>query len=529
MNKLLASIASIALAGISVAQQQMPLPAFTNTFTGTQTRGFYFQAPADALISGLEVPNEAGQPFQVVEVIDFGATAPPVFSASVIGTQLFYNNNTASGQIIPAAVPLVSGNWYGILGGCNDAQGSATTYNSYGAGDFTSDFLGTPVTLSRLLTQSGIAANGGNQPCSASTGPIARVEVYLDPAPGIVASNTTLGSGCGGLSIGDGTAYEQFSGSTTTFDLSGTGHTYLWNGNGYVLIDGAGAIVAPTNAPTAFGDDDTQSVALPFGLPCAQGIINDVFVCSNGYMSFENTTVADYSESVPEFLNQFNRLAFLWDDLNPSASGTINLEAVSASEFHITFTDVPEYGTAAGLNNVQVVLLDTGDIQVRYGSCTLQDALVGLSTGNGASDPGATDFSDLGTIGPVSFNTGVGPFYPDVSLVADTRPILGSSWDLTVQDIPVYGLFGVNFFGLSNPALPLGFLGLPGCGLFADLGVVDGPWFPIGGNYSYSFAVPATSTALLNFELFTQSAVFGAPNAFGAVTSNGVKGTVGDI
>ena len=523
----LAPIAALAVTSL-VTAQQMPLPAFTSTFTSTLTRGFYFQAPADALISGLEVPNEAGQPFQVVEVIDFGTTAPS--ATAVTGNQLFYNNTTASGQVIPAAVPLLSGNWYGVLGACNDSQGSATSYNSYGPGGFTSDFLGIPVTINRLGTQSGIAANGGNQPCFGATGSIARVQVDLTPVgSGTIATNTLLGTGCGGNPPGDASAYEFFDGTTNVVDLSNTGQTYLWTGTGYVLIDGAGAIVAPTNAPTAFGDDDTQSVALPFGFPSAQGIINDVFVCSNGYMSFENTTVADFSESVPEFLNQFNRLAFLWDDLNPSAGGTINLEAVSASEFHITFTDVPEYGTAAGLNNVQVVLLDTGDIQVRYGSCTLLDALVGLSTGNGASDPGATDFSDLGTIGPVSFNTGVGPFYPDVSLVADTRPILGSSWDLTVQDIPVYGLFGVNFFGLSNPALPLGFLGLPGCGLFADLGVVDGPWFPIGGNYSYSFAVPATSTALLNFELFTQSAVFGAPNAFGAVTSNGVKGTVGDI
>ena len=523
----LAPIAALAVASL-VTAQQMPLPAFTTTYTATQTRGFYFRAPADALITGLEVPNEAAQPFQVVEVIDFGTTVPS--ATAVTGTQLFYNNSTASGQVIPAAVPLVSGNWYGILGACNDSQGSATSYNSYGPGGFTSDFLGIPITINRFGTQSGIAANGGNQPCFGATGSIARVQVDLTPVgSGTIATNTLLGTGCGGNPPGDASAYEFFDGTTNVVDLSNTGQTYLWTGTGYVLIDGAGAIVAPTNAPTAFGDDDTQSVALPFGFPSAQGIINDVFVCSNGYMSFENTTVADFSESLAEFFGDFNRLAFLWDDLNPSAGGTINLEAVSASEFHITFTDIPEYGTAAGLNNVQVVLFDTGTIEVRYGSLTALDALVGLTSGNGATDPGATDFSDLALVGAINIATGVGPYFPNLGLSASSRPVLSTSWDLTVQDIPAYGAFGLNIFGLSDPALPLDLIGLPGCTLNANLDVVEGPWTPTGSSYSYSFALPAATPALLGFELFTQAAIFGAPNAFGAVTSNGIKGTVGDL
>jgi len=107
--------------------------------------------------------------------------------------------------------------------------------------------------------------------------------------------------------------------------------------------------------------------------------------------------------------------------------------------------------------------------------------------------------------------------------------VLSTSWDLTVQDIPAYGAFGLNIFGLSDPALPLDLIGLPGCTLNANLDVVEGPWTPTGSSYSYSFALPAATPALLGFELFTQAAIFGAPNAFGAVTSNGIKGTVGDL
>lgn len=68
------------------------------------------------------------------------------------------------------------------------------------------------------------------------------------------------------------------------------------------------------------------------------------------------------------------------------------------------------------------------------------------------------------------------------------------------------------------------------CPLRASLGVVIGPWTPTGSSYGYSFPVPALPLGLVGFELFTQAATFAnpAPNTFGAITSNGVRGTVGD-
>jgi hypothetical protein len=56
-------------------------------------------------------------------------------------------------------------------------------------------------------------------------------------------------------------------------------------------------------------------------------------------------------------------------------------------------------------------------------------------------------------------------------------------------------------------------------------------WPVPGATHNYSFAVPALPTSLIGFQLFTQSAVFQVPpvNAFGAITSNGIKGTIGDV
>jgi hypothetical protein len=76
-------------------------------------------------------------------------------------------------------------------------------------------------------------------------------------------------------------------------------------------------------------------------------------------------------------------------------------------------------------------------------------------------------------------------------------------------------------------ALPLAFLGVPGCVLYADLGgVVAGPSFSRGVNCRYSLTIPTTSAALLNFDVFTQATVFGAPTPTSQVTSDGIRGTI---
>lgn len=354
---------------------------------------------------------------------------------------------------------------------------------------------------------------------------------YLPSGSGTLATNTTEGVGCGGNPMGDGTAYELFTAAAPS-DLSNTGHTYLWTGVGYVLIDGAGPIVAPVGTPTPFTDDQTQAIALPFGFPCPPGLVNDIYLCSNGWLSFEQTTSADLSESVADLLNLFSRLAFLWDDLNPAAGGTIHAEAVGTNEFHITFTNVPEFGTAAGSNTCQVVLFDSGTIEVRYGACSAPDVLTGLSSGNGATDPGPSDYSDLVNIGPVIFTTGFGPFFTNLSMAATSRPILGTNWDLEVDAIPPGTVAGVSWFGASNPNIAdLTSLGLPGCGLYANLDYIIGPWVPTGSTYSYNFVIPAAPASLVGFNLHTQSALatLPAPNAFGFETTNAIKGTLGDF
>tara|TARA_R110002094_G_scaffold60544_5_gene71178 strand:+ start:443 stop:2023 length:1581 start_codon:yes stop_codon:yes gene_type:complete len=348
---------------------------------------------------------------------------------------------------------------------------------------------------------------------------------------GTYASNTVQGIGCGGGNPqGDGTAYELFTASSP-FDLSNTGHSYIWNVDGYILLNTAGAIVPPVGAPTAFTATQTQTITLPFAFPSLEGPITEINVCSEGWFGFGPNGTSDSSESVSDLLNRdFARLAFLWDSLDPSIGGTIHLEAVGLDEFHITFTDVPETG-GAGANTVQVALKDTGLIEVRYGACSLLDCLVGLSSGNGATDPGPSDYSDPAL--SVLFTTGVGPFLPILSLSGATRPVLGTNWDLTVDVIPAGTPLGLHWFASINPNIPdLTSIGIPGCGLYASLVVLGGPWVPtVGTPYNYSLTLPPASPPLIGLELYAQAALFTSPqsNAFGLETTNGIKGKVGDL
>ena len=92
------------------------------------------------------------------------------------------------------------------------------------------------------------------------------------------------------------------------------------------------------------------------------------------------------------------------------------------------------------------------------------------------------------------------------------------------------GLIGVDIFGFVDPGvLDMGFLGMPTCQLRATLDVLN-TWLVSGPTHNYGLAVPA-NPSLLNLHVFTQSAVFQVPqvNPFGAITSNGVDGKIGDV
>ncbi|MBL8724053.1 MAG: PKD domain-containing protein [Planctomycetes bacterium] len=218
----------------SAASAQINLPPFGSTFTSpSATRGFWFTAPVPFVITGLRVPNEAAQPFQVVEVVNLGTTPPPVFSGTVNGTQMFYSNNQASGLVIPCTITVQAGEVIGVLGACTNIQGGGTHYSSYGtpAGSFASDILGNPVTLTRFGTQFGIAASGGNNPVwQEPGGALSRIEMFVQPASGLYANfQANVTAGPAPLTV-------NFADTSFTSDPNGI-TSWAWDFNGDNVVD----------------------------------------------------------------------------------------------------------------------------------------------------------------------------------------------------------------------------------------------------------------------------------------------------
>ncbi|MCK5944396.1 MAG: hypothetical protein KAI24_20580, partial [Planctomycetes bacterium] len=490
--------------------------------------------------------NAAGITVRNFDVnLDAGTWDLEVYVATSGGTHIGIEQNAASWTLVGSAVGVV-GNGPGVptlLPICVEefipASGTQGFYVTCTNGTGINYTTGTGFTQGTLYTSNAdvefFAGTGNVYPFGTIFGPptasrIWNGNIYYDIGNTVgagctFASVAPYGSSCGGNPAGEA-QYELHS----AFDLSNTGHTYLWTGAGYVLTDGAQPIVPPTNTPTVFSDDQIQAVALGFSMPSPEGNVTDIGVSSNGWMTFDSTvTDNDLSESVAELLNDtWSRIAFLWDDLNPAAGGTINLEQVGPGEFHVTFTDVPEYSNT-GANTCQIALFDTGVVEIRYGTCSLLDCLTGVSPGYGAVDLGGIDYSNLGALGAVVINTNVGPFFPNLELTA-TRPVLGSNWDLTTNNVDPISPIAITFLGDRSPvSIPLVAIGINAPGCEAHLATILGSLTGVttAGSTTVSLPIP-NSPSLAGALLAGQSLGLTLSNSANIVVSNGVEGTLGN-
>jgi hypothetical protein len=136
-------------------------------------------------------------------------------------------------------------------------------------------------------------------------------------------------------------------------------------------------------------DDDSVDLPLGFNFPFQGAVHTNVFVNGNGNLTFGEAD-DDFSESVGEFLTGAPRIAPLWDDLFP-LDGLVIAEQTSRSTT-IHFASVPEFFDVRP-NYFSVKLSDDGDIDMDWFATARSDALVGITQGGGAVDPGPVNLS----------------------------------------------------------------------------------------------------------------------------------------
>ena len=206
------------------------------------------------------------------------------------------------------------------------------------------------------------------------------------------------------------------------------------SGGGYVL-----SVRNFGGEPVFLGDEDNVEIALPQPFQYLGTEYSTVFLNSNGTLTFEEPAATpgatDFIVGVPEFLNGPPRIAPYWADLDPTGTfgfgtpgfyfvettdNTLYVHGVSLSEF---FASNPNYFSAE--------FCEDGRLAFHYGVTARDNALVGVTEGRGALDPGPTDVGwvhDIRTAGTVYEN------FPN-GLGAATRTTPFSDFDLLFKNL----------------------------------------------------------------------------------------------
>jgi hypothetical protein len=294
-----------------------------------------------------------------------------------------------------------------------------------------------------------------------------------------------------------------------------------------------------TSSSSASWDDASIVMTLPVtafpnGFPFAGGSTTDITVNSNGKVMLGNTIDPSFATNGSNWgsTSPFQGLTGSGlavmspynTDLDPAAGGQIWYEDPSPSGgVRITWHNVPCWPVVPGIvNDIQIELLPGGLVQIAYGGGLdngTNDLIVGFSAGGGQPMSQPIDWSALN-----GYVTGTGEVA--LSMASDARPILGTTVNMTVDNIPGGSPLAAIIYGLNqlNPGVDLTGIGMPGCFQYCSQDAVVLAIGP-GASFSNAFAVPAGITfsgLVVNVQggAYNPSAI---ANTLGAISSNGVE------
>ncbi len=344
-------------------------------------------------------------------------------------------------------------------------------------------------------------------------------EIAIFDTTGTLASLDSVGTSC----PQPGVFYELFAG-TGTGDL--TGQTYRFNsasGTGW-NASASGQFITNLGTNLNLGDDTllrNQPLGFSFNIPGSPRFnTNAIDISSNGWIGLNPNEIPDTGfvvlESGAEFV-KYERIAGWWDDLDPSVSGGVYFNQLSNPQrVVITWDQVPQFG-ATDSNTVQIVLFANGDFQITWQAGCLDDALTGFSAGGNVADNGGLDLS-------ASVPGLFGPYGASLDLSSE-RPVIGTTVNYRIFNVPTNASFAALLFGSSSPMTPLDPIGMAGCFLnsSSDLATAN-----IGlPGATLPFAIP-NDMNLVGANVYHQAVVVAAGfNSLGVIATNGLKFRIG--
>ncbi|MHA1981428.1 MAG: CARDB domain-containing protein [Promethearchaeota archaeon] len=201
------------------------------------------------------------------------------------------------------------------------------------------------------------------------------------------------------------------------------GHPYTW-------IDASGG------TDLMLGDDDYAAIPLPFDFSFYDQTFSTVYLCSNGYLSFTDTSPWQYN-NIPfpsDDPSYHYMIAPFWDDIYPSTSGHIYVQSFS-SYWVAEWQDISHISSDL-IGSFQVVLHENGDIIFNYdyisytGDGYTSGLNLGIDTRYYNSYQGLNDTTD-----DLSILFNLESLDHDLRVTLDTpsAPELGTSYSITAM------------------------------------------------------------------------------------------------
>jgi hypothetical protein len=169
--------------------------------------------------------------------------------------------------------------------------------------------------------------------------------------------------------------------SPNPYDLRSLGLRFTRNAaGGYDVARVAGGFRTDVGTRLTLTDDDSRQVNVPFAFPFYGGTQTTAFVNSDGNITFEEEDRASTDRNVGRLLSGPPRVAPFLADLDPSTAGRV-LVNPDVHQYTVTWCGVRGFESTQ-TTNVQVSLFPSGVIEMKFGTVTLAEAIVGLSPGH---------------------------------------------------------------------------------------------------------------------------------------------------
>jgi len=185
-----------------------------------------------------------------------------------------------------------------------------------------------------------------------------------------------------------------------SFDLQGAALRFSPVPQGYSVSPLTLPLEPDVGAPIRLADDDSQTLPLPFAFSFYGKRYSELFVNSDGNVSFTLKDDASTERNVSRLVNGPPRIAPLLADLDPSAGGTVSSFSTS-DHVSLTWRNVPQF-SMQDQNTFQVTLWSDGRIDFVYDAAltrALEQGVVGIAPGEAGAGLTTLDLSSASAAG----------------------------------------------------------------------------------------------------------------------------------